>query len=320
MIAAQPCTRPLRFVIPVLLVLSFMLPETRSAASAQDDGPVVAVSTPILADIVSNVAGDNVEVYSVIPAGADPHTWEPSPQDMVRVAESDTFIFMGASLEPFIESGGWRRAVREAEIPQLTLADQMELIEVDKVIDHGDHTHDLREGDPHVWLDPRKVMEMLPIVSTHLATIDPGRANAYSENAAAYRGELEALDAELEHDLATIPEDRRKLIVFHDAYTYFAARYDFEVIGIVLKNPNTEVSARELADLEATIRESGMDVIFAEPQFNTDVLDVLVDEGDVVVAELMTDTFAGKVSTYIELMRFNRDSMVEHLGEASSGA
>lgn len=320
MVAPHRLGRPLRTLFPLLLVLSLVAPALRSDAVAQPDRLVVAVSTPILADIVSNVAGDRAEVYSVIPAGADPHTWEASPQDMVRVIDSDTFISMGASLEPFVEAGGWRRAVQDAAIPELVLADHMELIEVDKVIDHGDHVHDLREGDPHVWLDPRKVIEMLPIVSTHLADLDPDRADAYAANAATYQTQLEELDAELERDLATIPEDRRKLIVFHDAYTYFAARYDFEVIGVVLKNPNTEVSARELADLEDTIQESGMNVIFAEPQFNVDVLAVLIDEGDVVIGELLTDTFAGEVSTYLELMRFNRDSLVEHLGEASPGA
>jgi zinc/manganese transport system substrate-binding protein/manganese/iron transport system substrate-binding protein len=297
------------------IVMSITLVAPLTALAQAQDPLVVAVSTPIIADIVSNVAGDRAEVYPVIPAGADPHTWEASPQDMVRVIESDTFISMGASLEPFVESGGWRRAVQEAGIPELVLADHMELIEVDKVIDHGDHTHDLREGDPHVWLDPHKVIEMLPIVAMHLASLDQDHASEYSAQAAAYQSQLEELDAELQRDLATIPEDRRKLIVFHDAYTYFAARYDFEVIGIVLKNPNTEVSARELADLEDTIQESGINVIFAEPQFDIDVLAVLVDEGDVVIGELLTDTFAGDVSTYIELMRFNRDSLVEHLGQ-----
>ncbi len=282
--------------------------------STQHSGFTVAVSTPILADIVANVAGELAAVYSVMPAMVDPHTWEATPQDLQRVTESDTFISMGASLEPFVESGGWRRAVRDAAIPELVLADEIELIPVDKVIDHGDHTHDLREGDPHVWLDPRKVIELLPIVAMHLADLDRTNAEAYASQAAAYAGQLEELDAELERDLATIPDDRRKLIVFHDVYTYFAARYDFEVIGVVLRNPNTEVSARELAELGDTILETGMNVIFAEPQLLADVLTVFVDEYDVVIGELMTDSFAGDVSTYMELMRFNRDSLVEHLG------
>lgn len=125
---------------------------------------------------------------------------------------------------------------------------------------------------------------------------------------------MEALDAELVRDLATIPAERRKLIVFHDAYTYFAARFDFEVIGVVLANPEVEISAREIVDLQRIIEDSGIRVIFAEPQFNADILSIFVAENDVVVGELLTDAFGDRVTTYLDLMRFNRDSLVRHLG------
>jgi zinc/manganese transport system substrate-binding protein/manganese/iron transport system substrate-binding protein len=221
---------------------------------------------------------------------------------------------MGAHLEPFIEAGGWRRAIRDGGIPELILADHVELITVDKVIDHGDHTHDLRDGDPHIWLDPRKVIEAIPAIQAHLNSIDPAGEADYAASAAAYTTAITELDAEIEADLATIPEDRRKLIVFHDAWTYFAARFDFEIIGVVLKNPEVEISAEEVVELMQIIEESQIDVIFAEPHFNTEVLDVFVEESDVTIGELLTDSFAGRVASYIELMRFNRDSLVSHLG------
>lgn len=281
---------------------------------------MVAVSTPLLADIVRNVAGDRAEVYSVMPEAADPHTWEAAPEDIVRVGESDTFISMGAHLEVFIEAGPWRRAVADNGVPELVLADHLELIAVDKVIDHGDHTHDLREGDPHVWLDPRKVIEAIPVIERHLASIDPAGAAAYAASAGSYTGQVAALDAELVRDLATIPPDRRKLIVFHDAYTYFAARFGFEVIGVVLSNPEAEISAQEVVELQRVIEETGVRVIFAEPQFSTEVLSVFVTENDVVIGELLTDAFSGRVTSYLDLMRANRDSLVHHLGGAAPTA
>lgn len=319
MLSHQACGRrgthlPLASVLALLLLVATLSPWLSSGSTAQDDRPVVAVSTPMLADIVRNIASDRAEVYAVMPESADPHTWEARPEDIVRVGESDTFISMGANLELFIESGPWRRAVQYNGVPELVLADHLDLIEVDKVIDHGDHTHDLREGDPHIWLDPRKVIEAIPVIETHLASLDPGGADAYAASAAAYVGEVEALDAELARDLATVPAERRKLIVFHDAYTYFAARYDFEVIGVVLNNPEVEISAQEVVELQWVIEESGVRVIFAEPQFNPGVLSLFVAENDVVVGELLTDAFAGRVTTYLDLMRFNRDSLLEHLG------
>lgn len=283
-------------------------------AHADDARLQIAVSTPLLADIVRNVAGDEVDVFSVMPENADPHTWEASPSDIVRAAEADSFISVGAHLEPFVESGGWRRAIIDGGVPQLILAEHIELIAVDKVIDHGDHVHDLREGDPHFWLDPGKVIEALPAIAGHLSTIDPESAQLFDANATAYRTALMELDTELVESFSTIPVERRVLVVFHDAYTYFAARYGFEIIGVVLKNPDAEISPQEIVELQEIIETNGVPVVFAEPQFNTDLLDLFVDENGVVIGELLTDAFAGRVTTYIELMRFNRDSLVTHLG------
>ncbi len=285
-----------------------------SPISAQDDRPRVAVSTPLLADIVRNVAGEEADVFSVMPENADPHTWEASPHDLARVTEADSFVSIGANLEPFIESGGWRRTVSEAEIPELVITDHVELIEVDRVIDHGDHVHDLREGDPHVWLDPTKIVAALPAIGAHLSALDPDGAGAYETNVATYAAALTALDHELQTAFEAIPLERRALIVFHDAYTYFAARYGFEVIGVVLQNPDAEISAQEVVDLLDIIAEYDVPVIFAEPQFDTEILDIFVQESGVEIGELLTDAFAGRVTSYVGLMRYNRDSLLTHLG------
>ncbi len=275
----------------------------------------IATSMPILEDIVSNIVGESADVFSIMPANADPHTWEATPEDMVRVTEASAFIYIGALLEPFVETGGWRRTVRDNDIPELVVTDHVELIVVDMVIDHGDHVHDLRGGDPHIWLDPLTMVQAVPAIADFLAELDPDNAEAHKANAETYAVSLEELHANLEEAFASIPEERRKLLVFHDAFRYFAARYDFEIIGIVLENPDSEASARDIADLLNVIDESGIDVVFAEPQFNTSVLDVLSAEGDVTIATLLTDSFADEVDTYIGLMEFNRDQIVEYLSE-----
>jgi ABC-type Zn uptake system ZnuABC Zn-binding protein ZnuA len=204
----------------LFLALSFVLPSTPlHPVLAQEPVPDVAVSTPLLADIVRNVAGVGANVFPIMPEDADPHTWEATPQDIERVKDADSFISIGAHLEPFVESGGWRRTVVDGGIPQLILAEHVDLIEVDKVIDHGDHVHDLREGDPHIWLDPNKVVEAIPAIAEHLGTISPGHAATYMTNAVAYTATLLDLDAELEASFAAIPPGQRKLAVFHGAYT-----------------------------------------------------------------------------------------------------
>lgn len=286
----------------------------RANASAQEATPAAAVlsiaaSTPIFADIIARVGGENVSVWSVIPEGADPHTWEASAQDMARVGDMGAFVSMGANLEPFIEAGSWRRAVQEAGVTELVLADHLELIAVDRVIDHGDHTHDLRGGDPHVWLDPLQGIAISEVVATFLTELDPAGAATYEANAARLAAELTEIDAAYQALAEHTPAERRKLIVFHDAYTYLSARYGYEVVGVVLPNPEAETSAQGAAELVETIRAEEIEIIFAEPQFSSDVLEAIAAEAGVEVGLLLTDTFTDEVQTYPDLLRFNLESL-----------
>ncbi len=306
-------SRFIRSLLTVLIALTVVVPLVGTTA-AQEEPLQIAASTPIVADIVQNIAGDRAEVFSIMPVNADPHTWEASPQDILRVTEADSFISIGAHLEPFVESGGWRRAVIDAGIPQLVLTDHIDLIEVDLVIDHGDHVHDLRGGDPHFWLDPTKVIEGIPAIAAHLSEVDPDGTATYEANAASYTVELEALDAELAESFAAIPQEHRVLVVFHDAFRYFAARYGFEIVGVVIHNPEVEISAQEVVELQGIIAEHDIPAIFAEPQFNTEILETIIDGEDVAIGTLLTDTFTEDITTYVDLMRFNRDSIVEYLG------
>lgn len=274
-----------------------------------------ATSMPILQDIVANITGDAAEVFSIMPANADPHTWEPTPEDMVRLTEANAFIFNGADLEPFVETGGWRGTVQDNDIPEFQLTDHVELIEIDEVIEHDDHDHDLSGGDPHIWLDPLTIVQAVPALAEFLGELSPDHSETFTSNAETYVAELEALHEELEQSLGVIPDERRKLLVFHDAWRYFAARYHFEVVGIVLENPNAEVSAQEMVHLLEVIDEHNVNVVFSEPQFNVSVLDLLEQEGDIEIVTLLTDTFTEDVTTYIDLMRFNGEQLVSALAE-----
>lgn len=295
------------------LLATILASSVPSPVTAQGDRPRVAVSTALLADVARNVAGEEANVFSVMPENANSHTWEPSPQDLVGVTEADTFVSIGADIEPFVERGGRRRTVSEAGIPELVITDRVELIEVDKVIDRGDHVHDPREGDPHIWLDPTTVVAALPAFGAHPSALDPAGAAEYETNAAAYPAALTALDDELQTDFAAIPPERRALMVFYGAYTSCAARYGFEVIGVVLQNPDAEISAQEVVDLRNIIAEYDVPVIFAEPRFASEILDVLVRESGVEIGESLADAFADRVTSYGDLMRYNRDSLVTHL-------
>lgn len=300
-----------RWLASILMALTLLV----AACGGRDNGgpPDLAVSMPIFADTVGRIAGDRFTVWPVAPPGTDPHTYEATPRDIVRMTESAGFIYMGAHNEAFIESGGWRRAARDSGIPQLEYAQVVDLIEVDRVIDHGDHVHDLRDGDPHIWLDPLKVIETIDPTVSFLSSIDPDGAPVFQANGEALRAALLELDAELEAGLAVIPPERRKLVVFHDAYTYFAARYGFEVLEYVVRAHGREPSAREIAAIHETIRAAGINAVFAEPQFDARILERIAEDRGIRVGLLLTDTFTDDVRDYFALMRHNMRELVTHL-------
>lgn len=160
-----------------------------SPASATSPAPEaavrIAVSTPVLADIVARAVGPRAEVWSIVPPTGDPHSYSATPRDLERAATADLYVEMGANLERYAESGAWRRMIAESGMPVVRLQDHVDLIVRDLVIDHGDHVHDLRDGDPHAWFDPERVRQMVAAVRDALIAVDPAGSDAWSQAAAA---------------------------------------------------------------------------------------------------------------------------------------
>jgi ABC-type Zn uptake system ZnuABC Zn-binding protein ZnuA len=274
----------------------------------------IAVSTPVLADIVARAAGPRAEVWSIVPATGDPHSYSATPRDLERAATADLYVEMGANLERYAESGAWRRMIAESGIPVVRLADHVDLIVRDLVIDHGDHVHDLRDGDPHAWFDPGRVRQMVAAVRDALIEVDPAGAEAWAQAAADWDAEMVALDTEIETALAAIPPEARKLVVLHDAYAYLADRYGFEVLGFVSRSPEQEPSAADVAALLELVRSSGVPAVFSEPQLADDILRMVAAEAGVEVGVLLTDSFTAEVDSYSELMRHDAAELVRLLG------
>jgi ABC-type Zn uptake system ZnuABC Zn-binding protein ZnuA len=170
------------------------------------------------------------------------------------------------------------------------------------------------EGDPHFWLDARNMAVYAENIRDALIRVDPDGANEYRARAAEVVAELEALHEELLTALVVIPAERRKLIVFHDAFRYFAAAYDFEVIASVAPaNPNQATSAAAIARIIATVRESGVPTIYREPQYSSQSLDLIAQDSGTVVG-ILHSIPSEQAPTYAEMMRENVRSLVDGLG------
>lgn len=186
--------------------------------------------------------------------------------------------------------------------------------------EHAGEGHEHAEGNPHFWLSVPNAKHYVENARDALVEADPDGEQAYRQNAEEYLAELEDLDGYIREQVQSIPEENRKLVTFHDGFPYFAQEYGFELVGVILQNPNAEASSREVAELTREVQEEDVPAIFTEPQFNSGLADTIAQEASVEVHPIYA-TFVQKgdiveedIDSYEEMMRANIDNMVEGLG------
>ncbi len=288
---------------------------------AAQSGATVKVVTGvgIVQDLVQRVGGDRVEARSIVPPGADPHTYQPTPRDIQALQGARLAVWNGLGLDETAAD-----LVAEQGLPDLTVVvltdgvtplagdDDAHADEAAHEDDHG-HGHSHAAGNPHLWLDPAYAVRYVQTIRDSLIEVDPSGADVYRANATAYIGEIEAFDVWAKGEIEAIPAERRKLITFHDAFPYFAAHYDLDLVGVVLRSPGREPSAQEIAALVTEIRQHQIPAVYAEPQFNARILDLAARDAGVQVRRLYSDAFDAEVTSYLDLMKFNVTSIVEGL-------
>jgi manganese/iron transport system substrate-binding protein len=267
--------------------------------------PAVTSNT-VLADLVGKVGGDAVQVQALVPRGADPHTFQPTPDTMKVLTQAAVVFFNGAGLEEW-----WSKTLRSVKRPELPV------IELSK----GLVTLNLPgtgrpEPDPHLWLDPMLAKTYVDRIRDGLARVDAPHSAVYSAAAAAYQAQLTTLDTWIQGEIQRVPEVRRKLVTFHDAFQYFAKRYGLAVKGYVVASPGKEPSAKVMADLVRRIKQEQIPAVFAEADYNPKILQVLAkDAGVKVVTDLYDDSLSEgpPADTYLNLMRHDVTMIVEAL-------
>jgi len=281
----------------------------------------VAATISVLQDLVEQVGGVRVEVSTIVPVGGSPETFQPSPSDAGRISEAQVVFENGLGLEAWLDdllesAGGDEQTVVELSAG-LEPIDEEEHEGEEHEEEHAEeHGHEHAEGNPHFWLDVANAEHYVEKIRDTLVEVDPEGAREYRTNAAGYLKRLEKLDGYIEERTGAIPQERRKLVTFHDAFPYFAEAYGFELVGVILQNPDAEPSSREVAQVVRTVEEERVPAIFTEPQFNAGLADTIAREADVEVYELYTDTLVEDEAgdTYEAMMRTNTDRIVEALG------
>lgn len=232
--------------------------------AATTDSVSVSASFYPLYDFARNVGGSHVAVTNITPAGAEPHDYEPSAQDLVRAQKSDVFIYNGGHMEPWTD-----KFVKEYQQVAVKASNDITL-----------HTATL-DGesdvkDPHFWLDPVLAQQIVRNIRDGLIKADPTHAADYTKNAAAYITKLQALDHQFTTGLQSC--QLHTIITSHEAFGYVAARYHFTAQAIAGLSPDSEPSAAKMAELTQLARQQNIHYIFFESLVSPRLADTIAQE------------------------------------------
>lgn len=285
----------------------------------------VTATTSIIGDLVAQIGGARVAVETILPANADPHEYEPAPDDIAKVEDAKVVFVHGLGLDQWVEdiienAGGDLTVVTVTD--GITTVNRSEGEEHDEHDDEGDEDEHDHETDPHVWFDPTKTAQMVANIANSLTAADPDGESDYAARLAAYQQQLTTLDNQITERIALVPEDNRKIVTNHDALGYYADRYGLTIVGTVIPSLDTqaEPSAKEVADLIDTIKAEGVTVIFAENTVSPTLADQLADEAGIQVVDTLYSDSLGDAdsgaATYIEMMQSDTIKIVEALTNA----
>lgn len=282
---------------------------TTSGAGSSGDGgrlQVVASFYP-LQFAVEQVGGDAVAVTNLTKPGAEPHDLELKPQDVAAVADADLVVYL-SGFQPAVddsvgsEAGDRAFDVAPAARLDLTGVEEEHTEETEDADDHADE----QVTDPHFWLDPTRLADVGDAVAEKLAAADPGQADTFTANAAAFRQDLEALDAELAAGLGSCAST--DIVTSHQAFGYLAQRYGLTQVGITGLSPEAEPDAATIAEVADFVTERKVATIYYETLVSPAVAETVAAETGAKTAVLdpiegISDASAAQ--DYVGVMRAN---------------
>lgn len=325
-----------RFIVGILVILVLSLAACDSQPVPENvTGLKIVVTTTFIADVVGQVAGDVTEISVLLEPGQNPHSYQPTPMDMVNITQADVIFANGLGLEEFLDDL-LNGSDTEAEL--IVVSEGIQLLDItagdhSEESDHegedhdegdhdegdhdeGDHEHEMGL-DPHVWFDPANLIIWTDNIVAALTKLDPDHGEFYQANGQAYLEQLTALDTWIEQEVDRIPESDRKLVTDHTSLGYFARRYGFEQVGAVIPALTTEAetSGQELAGLIDTIRDTQVKAIFVGIDFDPTLAQRVADETGVELVPLYFGSLSegDPAGTYLDFMRFDVQAIVNAL-------
>jgi zinc/manganese transport system substrate-binding protein len=290
------------FFIPIgVLLLAGMIMSSCQSSKVISGKKTIVVTYSVLGAVVKDLVGDKANVVVPMPNGQDPHDWEPSAKDIETINKADLVVQNGLDLE-----GGLQKTLEAAEsqgVKFFTASDHITVRHVGQGegIPMGDPDQAIGAADPHLWMDPVTIKSVVAALEGQLKkdlALDVGAQSADLQT------RLDNLNKQVADAVAAIPQADRKLVTGHESMGYFAQRYNFKLVGVIIPSltSQAEVSAADLAELKKIIQANKVKAIFTELGTSSAVATAIGNETGVKVVELTTHVLPSDGS-YFTFMR-----------------
>jgi len=289
-------------VIPLTTFTLWFSDQGKTTSLAEEKHMKILVSFYPLYEFTKEIGKERIDVSIIIPAGIEPHDWEPTIQDLQKMQNADMIVINGAGLEPWIT----KLVSVNPDILIVDTSNGISLLEKDK------HMFNNKiQNDPHIWLDPVLAKKQIQNIVDGLIRIDPQNTDYYQENANTYNSKLILLDNKIRNELSICV--KKDFLAFHDAFSYFANEYGLNQNTIIGINPSEEPTAVTLQQIVQKAQNLDLHIIFTEEAVNPRISEVIADEIGAKVLTLSPIEIYEKNSDYIKRMEQNLSNLKEEL-------
>ncbi len=292
--------------------------DSAGEGTASNKMKVVTTFYPMY-EFAKKVAGENADVTVLVPAGTEPHDWEPTAKDVAKITEADVFVYNGAGFETWVDS--MLNSVNNKQLKVVEASHGAGLI--DGEAEAGGHSdeeshkeHEHGKYDPHIWLDPVLAQHEVRAISEALQAVDPARKAEYQKNADAYLSELNALDQSFREGLKDV--QAKDIVTSHTAFAYMAKRYGLKQVPISGISPEQEPSAAAMKEIITFAKEHRVKTIFFETLASPKVAEAVAKEVGATTAVLnplegLTEEEKRSGLDYVGVMKQNLAALTKAL-------
>mgnify|MGYP000104861322 FL=1 len=303
--------------IQKLLVTLLLLPFLAACSAGEvgsDNGKLnVVVTNSILADMTKNIAGDQINLHSIVPIGQDPHEYEPLPEDIAKVSDADLIFYNGINLENAWFSKMVKNAQKVENQDYFAASDGVEVIYLEGQSAKG-------KEDPHAWLSLENGIIYAQNIAKQLMVKDPKNKDVYQQNLDTYTQELAALDAKAKSSFAAIPADKKLIVTSEGCFKYFSKAYDIPSAYIWEINTEEEGTPQQTRDLVQKLKAGPTPAaLFVESSVDDRPMKTISREtGIKIYTKIFTDSIAKKGEagdSYLAMMKWNLEKIAEGLSQ-----